>query len=125
MKTVRGSHGWENENATMLAPNMLGIHGGMSGRFTKQATTFPAERNTPSAGTKEQAIYRFMMGENPILKNPVRGGTGMVVGTRTTAATTEGKQQGAGRESKGWSALTEAVRMFGPATITQEFSKNF
>ena len=43
--------------------------------------------------------------------------------TGTTAAPTEGQQQGAGRGSTGWLLLTEAVEMFGPAATTQEFSK--
>ena len=46
-------------------------------------------------------------------------------GTVTTAAPTAGQQQGAGKGSTGWSDLTEAVKMFGPAATTQEFSKNF
>ena len=44
-------------------------------------------------------------------------------GTGTTAAQIAGQQQGAGRGSTGWSALTEAVKMFGPAAITQELLK--
>ena len=36
---------------------------------------------------------------------------------------TAGHQQGAGGGNIGWSVLTEAVKMFGPAAITQEFSK--
>ena len=39
------------------------------------------------------------------------------------AALTAGQQQGAGRGDTGWSALTEDVTIFGPAAITQEFSK--
>ena len=39
------------------------------------------------------------------------------------AALTAGHQQGVGWGNTGWSALTEAVKMFGPAAITQEFSK--
>ena len=34
-----------------------------------------------------------------------------------------GNQQGAGGGNTGWSALTDAVKMFGPAEITQEFLK--
>ena len=49
-----GSQGWEKENAPTLAPSTLVIHGGASGIFTKQATTLPAERNTPRIGTKSQ-----------------------------------------------------------------------
>ena len=41
------------------------------------------------------------------------------------AAPTAGQQQDSGRGSTGWSALTEAVEIFSPETITQEFSKNF
>ena len=41
------------------------------------------------------------------------------------SALTTGNQKGAGGgENTGWSALTEAVKMFGPALIIQEFSKN-
>ena len=65
------------------------------------------------------------MGGKPILKNTVRGGNGIGGGTGTTAAPTSGHQQGAERGSIGWSALTEAVKCFGPAAITQEFLKNF
>ena len=43
--------------------------------------------------------------------------------TGTAAAPTAGKQQGTGRSSTGWSVLTEAVKIFGPAVTTQEFSK--
>ena len=39
------------------------------------------------------------------------------------AALTAGQQQGAGRGDTGWSALTEDIKVFGPAAITQEFSK--
>ena len=44
-------------------------------------------------------------------------------GTGTTSAQIAGQQQGAGRGSTGWSALTEAVKMFGPAAITEELSE--
>ena len=64
-----------------------------------------------------------MMGENPILQNTIGGGNGMGGETETTAAPIAGQQQGAGRGSTGWSALTEAVKMLGTAAITQEFSK--
>ena len=47
----------------------------------------------------------------------------MVGGTETTATPTSVKHKGTGRGSTGWSALTEAVKMFGTAAITQEFSK--
>ena len=40
-----------------------------------------------------------------------------------TAATAAGQQRFAGRGSKVWSVLTAAVKMFGPAATTQEFSK--
>ena len=36
---------------------------------------------------------------------------------------TAGHQHGTGEGNTGWSALTEAVKKFGPAAITQEFSK--
>ena len=44
-------------------------------------------------------------------------------GTGTIAAPTVGQQQGGGRGSTGCSALTDDVKMLGPAVITQEFSK--
>ena len=65
------------------------------------------------------------MGENPILQNKIGGGNEWGGGTGTITALTEGQQQGAGGENTRWSALTEAMKMFGPAAITQEFSKNY
>ena len=65
---VGGSHGWENENVPTLAPSRLKIHGGMTGRFTKQATMLPVEGNTPSAGTKVQELHKVLMGGNPMLQ---------------------------------------------------------
>ena len=62
-----------------------------------------------------------LMGGNLMLHNIVMGGNGMGVGTGTTSAPTAGWQQGAGRGSTGWSALTEAMKMFGPAATTHEF----
>ena len=118
-----GSHGWGNENAPTSSPSKLSIPGGATGRFTKQATTLSAEVNTPSAGTKAQALHRVLMGENLMLQNKIGGEDGMGGGIGTTAAPTAGQNQGAGRGSTGWSALTEAVKMFGPAAITQELSK--
>ena len=104
---------------------MLGIPEGVAGRFTKQDTKLIEEVNTPIAGKKLQALHRVLMGGNPMLNNTVRGGNGMGGGTGTTAAPTAGQQQGAGRGSTGWSAPTEATKMFGSAATTQEFSKNF
>ena len=101
----------------------MGLPGGATGRFTKQATTLPTEGNTPSAGTKSQALNRVLMGGNPMLNNTSGRGNGMGGGTGKTAAPTSGHQQGTGRGSTGWSALTEAVKTVGPASITQEFSK--
>ena len=120
-----GSQGWENENAPTLAPSTLGIHGGATGRFKKQSTKLPAEGNKSSAGTKARSIHRVLMGGNPILHNTVGGGNGMGGGTGTIAAPTSGQKQGVGRGNTGWSALTEAVKRFGPAAITQDFSKNY
>ena len=65
------------------------------------------------------------MGENLILQNPIGGGNKWGGGTETMAALTAGHQQDAGGGNIGWSALTEAVKVFGPAAITQEFSKNY
>ena len=64
-----------------------------------------------------------MMGENTILHNTIGGVNEWKVGTGTMAELTAGHQQGEGGENTVWSALTEAVKMFGPAAITQEFSK--
>ena len=85
----------------------------------------PEEGNTPSAGTKSQALHRVLMGGNLMIHNIVRGVNGMGGGIGTTAAPTSGQQQGAGKDITVWSSLTEAVKMFGKADITQEFSKNF
>ena len=84
-------------------------------------TTLSAEGNTPSEGKKSQELHRVLMGGNPILQNTVGGGNRTEGRKGTTEATTSGKQQGAGRGSIGWSALTEAVKMFGLAAITHEF----
>ena len=70
---VRRSHGWGNENTPTSAPSTMGIPGGATGRFTKQATTLPTEGNTPSAGTKSQALNRLLMGGNPMLQNTTMG----------------------------------------------------
>ena len=78
---VKVSHGWGNENAPTLAPRMLGISGGAAGRFTKQATMFPAKGNTSSAGTKSQALHSGMVGVNGMIQNTVGGGNGMGGGT--------------------------------------------
>ena len=113
----------ENENELTLGPGMLGIHGGRAGRFTKQATTLTEEGNKQNEGTKARALHRVLMGENPILQNPIGGGNEWVGCKGTMEALKAGHQQGAGGGNTGWSALTEAVKMFGPAAITQEFSK--
>ena len=57
------------------APSTLGIPGGVAGRFTKQVNTFPAEFNTPNAGTKSQAVHRIMIGGNLMLYNIYGGET--------------------------------------------------
>ena len=46
-------------------------------------------------------------------------------GTGTMSAPTPGQQQGAGMGITGCSSLTEAVKMFGPAATTQDFSNCF
>ena len=71
-----------------------------------------------STGTTQGADRR-----KPNATNKVGGGNIMRGGTGTTAAPIVGQKQGAGRGSTGWSALTESVKMFGPAAITQDFSK--
>ena len=101
----------------------MGIHGGRVGRFTKQATIFPKEGNKQNTGTKSRALNRVLMRENLILQNPIGGGGKWVGGTGTMTALTAGHQQDEGGGNTGWSVLTEAVKMFGPAAITQEFSK--
>ena len=58
-----------------------------------------------------------------MLQNTAGGESGIVGGTRIIAAPTAGYQKGSGRGSTGWSALTEAVKVFGSAAITQEFLK--
>ena len=117
----RGKSWLGNENTTTSAPSTLGIPGGAAGRFTNEATTLSGEGNTSSTGKKSQALYRVLMGGNPMLQNTVGGGNGMGGGTRTTAAPTAGQQKGEGRGSKGFSSLTEAVKYFGPAATTHEF----
>ena len=115
------SHGWGNENAPTSTPSTLGIPGGATRRFTKQATTLPTEGNTPISGTKSQALNMVLMRGSPMLHNTVGGGNGIVGGTGTTAAPAAGQHQGAGRRSTGGSVLTEAVKMFGPSAITHYF----
>ena len=77
-----------------------------------------AEGNAPRAETTAQELDRVMMGRNLMLHNTVGGGNGMGGGTGTTAAPTAGQHQGAGRGSRGCSALTETMRMFGPTETT-------
>ena len=113
----------ENENEPTLVPSTLVIHGGRTGRFTKHANTFPKEGNKQNAETKARALNRALMGENIILQNPIGGGNEWGGGTGTLTAPTIGHQQDAGGGNTGWSALTEAVKMFGLEVITQEFSK--
>ena len=120
---VGGSHGWGNENEPTSAPSTLGITGGAAGRLTKQGTTLPAEGNSPRAGTTAHEIHRVLMGGNLMPQNKVGGRNGMGGGTGKTEEPTAGQQKGAGRGSMGWSALTEAVQMFGPAETTQDFFK--
>ena len=96
----------------------------MAGRFTKQATTLPEEVSKQNEGAKARALHRLPMGQNPILQNKTGGGNELGGGTGTMAALTKGQQQGTGGGvNTGWSELTEAVIMFGPVAITQEFSK--
>ena len=84
------SHGWGNENAPTSTPSTLGIPGGATRRFTKQATTLLREGNAPIAGTKSQALNMVLMRGNPMLKNTIGGGNGIVGRTGTTAAPTAG-----------------------------------
>ena len=81
-----------------MAPSTLGILGGAARIFTKQATKFLEEGNTPSAGTKTQALHRVLIRGDLMLHNTVGEGNGIGGGTETTAAPTAGQEQGAGRE---------------------------
>ena len=65
------------------------------------------------------------MGENLILQNTFGGGKEWGGRTGTIAALTAEHQKYSGGGDTGWLALTEAVKCFGPAAITQEFSKNY
>ena len=62
------------------------------------------------------------MGGNTTLQNTGVGGNGLggTTGPAATppAETSAGQQKFEGRRSKGWSALTAAVKMFGPEVIT-------
>ena len=95
--------------------------------ITQQATTLPAGGNAPMAGKTAQNIHRALMGENSTLHNTVVGGNIMGGATGTAAAPLEalieGHKQCTGRGSTGLSALTEAVKCFGPAATTQDFRK--
>ena len=51
---VGGNQDWENENEPTLGPSTLGIHGGRTGRFTKQATTLPEEVNKKMRVKKQE-----------------------------------------------------------------------
>ena len=115
---VGGGHGWEKESAPTLAPRMLGIPGGAAGRLTKQATTLPVGGGAPRAGTTAQDLHRALMGGSRTLHSTVVGGKKMGGATGTAAAPAAGQQQCVGRGSMGWSALTEAMKMFGPAATT-------
>ena len=95
----------------------------MAGRLTKQATTLPAGGNISRTGKTAQDLHREMMGGNHTLNSTVVGGNGMGGAVGTGEERDVGQQQCAGRESTGWSALTEAVKMFGTAETTLEFSK--
>ena len=63
------------------------------------------------------------MGGKPIPQNIVWGGNGMGGETGTSTSPIAGQQQDTAREITGWLALTEAVKCFGLAAITQWFSK--
>ena len=63
------------------------------------------------------------MGENTILQNTIGGGNEWGGGTGTMSALTAGHQQGARGGNTGWSVLTEAVKMFGPAAIIRSSLK--
>ena len=77
----------------------------------------PEEVNKQNTGTKARALHIMMIGENPILHHTIGGGNEWGGGTGTMEALTAWHQQGARGGNTGWSALTEAVKMFGPAAI--------
>ena len=122
--TARG-----NKSEPLLAPRTLGIPGFAGAMITKQATTLPAGRYAPMAGTTSHNLHRALVEVNITLHNTVFGGNGMGGATGAAAAPPEtpaaGKQKCVWRGRKGWSAVTEAVKSFGPAATTQEFSKNY
>ena len=122
-----GVNGWGNESAPPLAAHTMGITGDAAVMITQQATTFPAGGNAPMAGTTLQNLNKALMGGNPTLHNISLGGNEMEGATGTAAAPLEspaaGQKKCMRRESTGWSALTESVKIFGPAT--QEISKNY
>ena len=126
VKTIfGGGHGWGNEIAPKLDPHTLGITGGAAGRLTQQAKKLPAGGNAPRAGKTAHDLHRALMGVNRTLHSTVVGGNRMGGATGTVSAPAAGQHQCVGRGSTGWYALTEAVKMFGPAATTQEFSKNY
>ena len=85
----------------------------------------PVEGNAPKTGTTVQELQTVLMGGKRMLHNTVGGRNLMGGATRKKSAPKAGQQQGVERGSKGWSALTEAVKMFGPAATMYEFSKNY
>ena len=107
----------------MSAAHTLGITGGADERLTKKATTLPQGGNAPRVGTTSQELNRVLMGGNRTLQSKVLGGNEFGGVTGKAAAPTAGHHQCSGRGSTGWSALTETMKMFGPAATTQEFSK--
>ena len=60
---VGGNQGLDNKNEPTLDPSMLGIHGRLTGRFSKRVTTFPEEVDKQNTGTKARALHRVLMGE--------------------------------------------------------------
>ena len=78
-------------------------------------------------GTTAKTLHRTLMGGNPTLQNTGVGGNVMggsaSIAASPPSAMVSGQQQFSGRGSTVWSALTAAVKIFGPATTTQEFLK--
>ena len=124
-----GGNSWGNKSAPPLDPQTLGIPGGAALMITQQARTLPEGGNAPMAETTSQNLHRALMEVNTTLHNTVVRGNGMGGATGTAAAPPSApsavQKQCVGRRIMGWSVLTEAVKLFGPAATTQEFSKNY
>ena len=122
---LRCSNSWGNDSAPPSAQHTLGIPGGDGLAMTQQAMTFTAEGHAPTAGTKVQNLHMALMGGTPMLYNTGVGGNGMreVTGTVAAPLAETGSRAAAiyGKGKYDYSALTLAVKFFGPAATTPEF----